>query len=78
MTGQGPQKPLPLSRIKRGKMKQSKLKFQSREQVEKQFQAAVAAIRRIRGFVNVDVKATVRVQDVDPNKAIVLQSKHAV
>ena len=68
----------PYLELKEEKMKQAKLKFQSREQVEKQFQSAVGSIRRIRGFVNVDVKAIVRVQDADPNKAIVLQSKHAV
>jgi len=58
--------------------KQAKQKLLSREQVEKAFQSAVNALRKIRGFVNVEVKATVRVQDSDPNKAVVLQSKHAV
>lgn len=58
-------------------MKVRKEKFLSREQVEKAFQSAVGALRKIRGFVNVEVKATIRVQDVDPNKAVVLQSKHA-
>lgn len=60
-------------------MKTKRERFLSREQVEKAFQSAVGALRKIRGFVNVEVKATIRVQDPnDPNKAVVLQSKHAV
>jgi heme-degrading monooxygenase HmoA len=59
-------------------MKTKRLKLSTREQVEKAFQSAVGAIRKIRGFVNVEIKATVRVQDADPNKAVVLVSKHAV
>ena len=53
-------------------------RFLSREQVEKAFQKAVNSIRKIRGFVNVEIKATIKVQDPDPNKAVVLVSKHAV
>ncbi len=60
-------------------MKVKRERFLSRDQVEKSFQTAVGSIRKIRGFVNVEIKATVRVQDAtDPNKAIVLVSKHAV
>lgn len=75
----GPKKPGLCPEIFRGKMKSSKRdKLLSRDQVEKAFQTQVANLRKIRGFVNLEVKATIRVQDPDPNKAIVLQSKHAV
>jgi hypothetical protein len=73
----GPEKPRPYPK-ERKKMKTKRERFLSREQVEKAFQKAVGALRKIRGFVNVEVKATVRVQDTDPNKAVVLVSKHAV
>lgn len=60
-------------------MKVKRLKLSTRDQVEKAFQKAVGSLRKIRGFVNVEVKATIRVQDAtDPNKAVVLVSKHAV
>lgn len=59
-------------------MKVKRERFLSRDQVEKQFQNGVASLRKIRGYVNVNIQMTVRVQDADPNKAVVLQSKHAV
>lgn len=59
-------------------MKTKRERFLSREQVEKHFQKQVGALRKIRGYVNVVVKMTVRVQDSDPNKAVVLQSQHSV
>jgi hypothetical protein len=59
--------------------KQKRQKLLSQEQVEKAFQKTVGVFRRIRGFVNIEIRATVRVQhDTDPNKAVVLVSKHAV
>lgn len=59
--------------------KTKRVRFLSREQVEKAFQAAVGSLRKIKGFVSVEVKATVRVHDdLDSNKAVVLQSKHAI
>lgn len=59
------------------KMKTKKIKLLTRDQVEKAFLAQVAGLRKIRGFVDLDVKVTVRIQDADPNKAISLQSRHA-
>lgn len=60
-------------------MKVKRERFLSRDAVEKAFQKSVGSIRKIRGFVNLEIKATVRIQDAsDPNKAIVLVSKHAV
>lgn len=59
--------------------KEKRQKLLSRDQVEKAFQKAVASLRKIRGFQNAEVKATVRVADaINPNAAVVLQSKHAV
>jgi len=59
-------------------MKKATEKLLTREQVEKAFQTQVANLRKIRGFVNLNIQATIRVQDSDPAKAIVFQSKHAV
>jgi hypothetical protein len=59
-------------------MKAKRQKFLSRDKVEKQFQAGVAKLRTLPGYVNIVVKMTVRVQDADPNKAVVLQSQHSV
>lgn len=59
-------------------MKTKPAKLLPQAQVEKSFQKAVASLRAIRGFVNLDLKATIRVQHADPNKAIILQSRHAV
>lgn len=59
------------------KTKQIKTKFLTRDKVEKAFLAQVAGLRKIRGFVDLDVKVTVRIADADPNKAISLQSRHA-
>ena len=59
-------------------MKKTAQRLLSRDQVEKAFQTQVANLRKIRGFVNLNIQATIRVQDSDPNKAIVFQSKHAV
>lgn len=61
-----------------GNMKVKKIKqikLLTRDQVEKAFLAQVAGLRKIRGFVDLDVKVTVRIQDADPNKAISLQSQ---
>lgn len=75
----GPGIPRSLSRKIEGKMKTKRVKYYSQEQVEKQFQKHVTAIRKIRGFVNLNIKATVRVaHPTEPNKAVVLQSQHAV
>jgi len=59
-------------------MKTKRQKFLSREQVEKQFQKHVGAIRKIHGFQNLAIKVRVRIQDADPNKAVELQSAHSV
>lgn len=59
-------------------MKIKRQKLLSQAQVEKQFQQSVARLRGIRGYVNLVVKMTVRVQNADPNKAVVLQSQHSV
>jgi hypothetical protein len=40
-------------------MKIKREHYLSREQAEKLFQNSVASIRKIRGYVNVDVRATV-------------------
>jgi hypothetical protein len=62
------------------KMKTKKRQhYLSQEKVEKLFQKHVSGLRKIKGFVNVDIRATIRIADPnDPNRAIVLQSKHAV
>jgi len=53
--------------------------YLSQEKVEKAFQAHVSGLRKIKGFVKLDLTATIRVADPnDPNRAVVLQSKHAV
>jgi hypothetical protein len=60
-------------------MKTKPTKWLPQAQVEKSFQKAVAPLRAIRGFVKLDLSATIRVQDAtDPNKAVILQSKHTV
>ena len=60
------------------KMKTKRLKLLTREAAEKQVHRHIDAIRKIRGFVNVEVKATVRVSDArDPNAGVLVQAKYA-
>lgn len=59
------------------KKKQTRLKYLTRELAEKQVRRYIEAIRKIRGFVNVDVKVTVRVADkLDPNAAVTVAAKY--
>jgi hypothetical protein len=54
-------------------------KWLPQAQVEKAFHKAITSLRNVRGFVNLEAKVTIRVYDAtDPNKAVILQSKHAV
>jgi hypothetical protein len=57
-------------------MKTKRERYISREAAEKQVRKYIEAIRKIRGFVNVDVKATIRVASTDPNAAITVAAKY--
>lgn len=60
-------------------VKIKRVKLLPQAAVEKAFQKAISSLRGVRGFVNLEAKVTIRVHDAsDPNKAIVLVSKHAV
>jgi hypothetical protein len=58
-------------------MKTKRERYLSREAAEKQVRKYIEAVRKIRGFVNVEVKATVRIADArDPNAAITVAAKY--